>query len=153
MNHTIPVLLLFVAIAVTGIANQLPTVKLVDVYSQSGNKSNSVNNLTAASQVIINIRGITSFTEKNMVALVSTTDDVQAKKVDVDKAVIQAGEENSFSPSKMIDVTIQMNKAIKPNTEVTACVLQLGSTDFNQNVKCNTIFSQVGNMQKIIVPL
>jgi hypothetical protein len=56
----------------------------------------------------------------------------------------------------MIDVSIPMNKPVKPNTEVMACVLQLGSSDYSQRIKCNTVFSQAGNSaepQKIIVPL
>jgi hypothetical protein len=125
-------------------------------YGQSVNNDTSSNNATAGGGFNINIRGISSFTEPNMVALISTENEVQAKKVDLDKAIIQPGEEKSYSPNKMIDVTIQMNKPVKPNTEVMACVLQLGSTDFSQRVKCNTVFSESGNTgepQKIIVPL
>lgn len=72
------------------------------------------------------------------------------------EAVIEPGQEDSFSPSKMIDVTIVMNKQVEPNTEVMACVLQLGSGTFSQNINCNTVFSEGGNPgepQKIIVPL
>ena len=54
---------------------------------------------------------------------------MQVKKVDLDKAIIQPGQEKSFSPSKMIDVNIQMTKPVKPNSE--DCVLQLGSGNFN----------------------
>jgi len=126
-----------------------------NAYGQSVSNGTS-SNVTAGGGFTINIRGISSFTEPNMVALISTEDEVQAKKVDLDKAIIQPGEEQSYSPNKMVDVTIQMNKPVKPNTEVMACVLQLGSTDFNQRVKCNTVFSESGNTgepQKIIVPL
>lgn len=125
------------------------------VYGQSVNETSMVNASTG-SQFIVNIRGISSFTEPNMIALISTDDDVAAKKVDLDKALIQPGQENSFSPSKMIDVRIQMNKPVKPNSEVMACVLQLGDNEFSQRIKCNTVFSQGGNTgepQKIIVPL
>jgi hypothetical protein len=125
-------------------------------YGQSVNNDTSSNNATAGGGFNINIRGISSFTEPNMVALISTENEVQAKKVDLDKAIIQPGEEKSYSPNKMIDFTIQMNKPVKPNTEVMACVLQLGSTDFSQRVKCNTVFSEsrsTGEPQKIIVPL
>jgi hypothetical protein len=118
--------------------------------------NNTSNNMSKGAGFIINIRGISTLTEPNMVALISTEDDVQAKKVDLDKAIIEPGQENSFSPSKTIDVPIQMNKSLKPNSEVMACVLQLGSTDYSQRVKCNTVFAQAGNTnepQKIIVPL
>jgi hypothetical protein len=73
----------------------------------------------------------------------------------LDKAIIQPGQEKSFSPSKMIDVNIQMTKPVKPNSEVTACVLQLGSGNFNQRINCNIVFAQenTGQPQKIIVPL
>jgi hypothetical protein len=130
---------------------------LTTTYSQSVSNETSNNNATAGGAgFTIDIRGISSFTEPNMVALISTENEVQVKKVDLDKAIIQTGEEKSYSPNKMIDVTIQMNKPVKPNTEVMACVLQLGSSDFTQRVKCNTVFSERGNTgepQKIIVPL
>jgi hypothetical protein len=126
-------------------------------YGQSASNETSSNNATAGGAAFtIDIRGISSFTEPNMVALISTENEVQAKKVDLDKAIIQPGEEKSYSPNKMIDVTIQMSKPVRPNTEVMACVLQLGSSDFSQRVKCNTVFSGAGNTAeplKIIVPL
>jgi hypothetical protein len=126
-------------------------------YGQSGSNQTYSKNATAGSDYIINIRGITSMTEPNMVALISTGDDVQAKKVDGDKAIFEPGEDQSaIFPRKMIDVPIHMDKPVKPNTEVMACVLQLGSTDFSQQVKCNTVFSGAGNTSeplKIIVPL
>jgi len=80
----------------------------------------------------------------------------RSKKINLDDAVIEPGQEDSFSPSKMIDVTIVMNKQVEPNTEVMACVIQLGSGIFSQRVNCNTVFSESGNAeepQKIIVPL
>ena len=45
----------------------------------------------------------------------------------------------------MADVTIVMNSKVKANTEVTACVLQLGSGTFSQRINCNTVFSVDGN--------
>jgi hypothetical protein len=151
MVRTIPLFLIAGSILALAVFHSI-----FSVYGQAVNNQTSSNNGTLSSQFIVNIRGISSYTEPNMVALISTENDVQAKKVDVDKAIIESGQENSFSPSKMLDVTIQMNGPVKPNTEVMACVLQLGSTDFNQRVKCNTVFSQSGNTdepQKIIVPL
>ena len=124
--------------------------------SQPTNNDTSITNQSGGSQFIINIRGISSFTEENMAALMSPENDVQAKKIDLADAVIEPGQENSFSPSKMIDVTIVMNKQVEPNTEVMACVLQLGSGTFSQRINCNTVFSEGGNTgepQKIIVPL
>ena len=114
---------------------------LTMAYGQSVNNQTS-SNATLGSQFTVNIRGISSFTEPNMVALISTEDDVQVKKVDGDKeTLIEPGQEDSFSPSKMLDVTIQMNKAVKPNTEVMACnIIQLGNADFSQRVNCNTVF-------------
>jgi hypothetical protein len=129
---------------------------LSQVYSQPTNNDTSIANQSDGSQFIINIRGISSFTEENMAALISTGNDVQAKKIDLGDAVIEPGQENSFSPSKMIDVTIVMNEQLAPNTEVMACVLQLGSGTFSQRINCNTVFSEGGNTgesQKIIVPL
>ena len=84
-------------------------------------------NASSGCPFIVNIRGISSFTEPNLIALISTDNDIAAKKVDLDKALIQPGQENSFSPSKMIDITLQMNKPVKPNSEVMACVLHLRS--------------------------
>jgi hypothetical protein len=129
---------------------------LFQVYGQPNSNDTSVTNKSTGSQFIINIRGISSFTEENMVALISTEDDVQAKKIDLKDAIIEQGQEKSFSPSKAIDVTIVLNKQVAPNTEVMACVLQLGSGTFSQRINCNTVFSDDGSMnepQKIIVPL
>lgn len=129
---------------------------LSQVYGQPTNNDTSIANQSDGSQFIINIRGISSFTEENMAALISTGNDVQAKKIDLGDAVIEPGQENSFSPSKMIDVTIVMNEQLAPNTEIMACVLQLGSGTFSQRINCNTVFSEGGNTgepQKIIVPL
>jgi hypothetical protein len=128
----------------------------IAVNGQITGNNTSGSSMDKSTEFIINIRGISSLTEPNMVALISTEDDVQAKKVDLDKAIIQPGEENSFSPTKTIDVPILMSKTLKPNSEVMACVLQLGSNDYSQQVKCNTVFSQAGSTgepQKIIVPL
>jgi hypothetical protein len=125
------------------------------VYSQPTNNDTAVDS-SSGSQFIVNIRGISSFTEENMAALISTEDDAQVKKIDLTDAVIEPGQEDSFSPSKMIDVTIVMNKQVEPNTEVMACVLQLGSGTYSQQINCNTVFSESGNTgepQKIIVPL
>ena len=131
-------------------------VNLSEIYSQPTVNETSTTNQSTGSQFIVNVRGISSFTEKNMAALVSTENDVQVKKINLDDAVIEPGQEDSFSPSKMIDVTIVMNKQVEPNTEVMACVIQLGSGTFSQRVNCNTVFSESGNAeepQKIIVPL
>ena len=131
-------------------------VNLSQVYSQPTNNDTSVTNQSGRNQFIINIRGISSLTEKNMAALISTENDVQARKIDLSDAVIEPGQEDPFSPNKMIDVTIIMNKQVEPNTEVMACVLQLGSGTFSQRINCNTVFSEGGNTgepQKIIVPL
>jgi len=131
-------------------------VNLSEIYSQPTVNETSTTNQSTGSQFIVNVRGISSFTEKNMAALVSNENDVQVKKINLDDAVIEPGQEDSFSPSKMIDVTIVMNKQVEPNTEVMACVIQLGSGIFSQRVNCNTVFSESGNAeepQKIIVPL
>ena len=131
-------------------------VNLSQVYSQPTNNYTSVTNQSGRNQFIINIRGISSLTEKNMAALISTENDVQAKKIHLSDAVIEPGQEDPFSPNKMIDVTIIMNKQVEPNTEVMACVLQLGSGTFSQQINCNTVYSEGGNTgkpQKIIVPL
>jgi len=130
-----------ILLIVVGISNPLVT-KYVQVYSQSANNDTSLSSTSAGSQFIVNIRGISSFTEPNMVAILSTES--------------EPGQENSFSPLKMADVTIVMNSKVKANTEVTACVLQLGSGTFSQRINCNTVFSVDGNKgepQKIIVPL
>ena len=150
------VLLPFLSIiALVSIANNPLDEKYFEVYSQPTNNDTAVNS-SSGSQFIVNIRGISSFTEENMAALIRTEDDAQVKKIDLNDAVIEPGQEDSFSPSKMIDVTIVMNKQVEPNTEVMACVLQLGSGTYSQQINCNTVFSEGGNTgepQKIIVPL
>jgi hypothetical protein len=90
-----------------------------------------------------------------MIAMISTDNDVQAEKVDLNKVMIEPGQESSILPRKMVDVTISMNKVVQPKSEVRACVIQLGSTDFTQRIKCNIVFAEAnsGEPQKIIVPL
>ena len=116
----------------------------------TNNNSNNSNNF------IINIREISSYTEKDMIALLSSSDEVQVKKVDVSQAEIQPGQEDSFSPNKMIDVPITMNKPIESGSEIYACVIQLGSDSFSQSIKCNIAYASPtasGEPQRIIVPL
>ena len=79
-------------------------VNLSEIYSQPTVNETSTTNQSTGSQFIVNVRGISSFTEKNMAALVSTENDVQVKKINLDDAVIEPGQEDSFSPLKMIDV-------------------------------------------------
>ncbi len=148
-------LFMLIPLIMLSILNTPLIVKHIRVYSQSASNDTSLNNTSVGSQFIVHIRGISSFTEQNMVALLSTDNDVQAEKVDLDKAIIEPGED-SFSPIKMVDVTISMNTKVKSNSEVTACVLQLGSGIFSQRINCNTVFSvdgDTGEPQKIIVPL
>ena len=112
--------------------------------------------LLQAFNFIINIREISSFTETNLIALLSSENEVQVKKVDVSKAVIQAGQEESFSPDKMIDVAITMNEPVEPGSEIYACVIELGTQSFSQSIKCNIAYSTPtasGEPQRIIVPL
>jgi hypothetical protein len=122
--------------------------------SKNTNSSSTINN--GSNNFIINIREISSYTEKNMIALLSSNDEVQIKKVDVSRAEIQPGQEDSFSPNKMIDVPITMNKPIDSGSEIYACVIQLGSDSFSQSIKCNIAYASPtasGEPQRIIVPL
>lgn len=116
MNFTAILLPFFSIIALVSIGSNSLNEKYFEVYGQPTNNDTAVTNSPSGSQFIVNIRGISSFTEENMAALISTEDDIQAQKVDLTKAVIEPGQENSFSPSKIIDVTIVMNKQVEPNT-------------------------------------
>lgn len=143
------------AFALTMVGNSL-LLGSSHTYAQTLSNNTSIQGTNGANQFIVNIRGITMFTEKNMIALISTDNDVQAKRVDLTKVEIEPGQADSYSPRKMVDVTIAMDKPVKPKSEVTACVIQLGSTDFTQSIKCNVVFSEQttpGEPQKIIVPL
>jgi hypothetical protein len=114
------------------------------------------NNTNTSNNFIINIREISSSSEKNMIALLSSNDVVEVKKVDVSKAEIQPGQEDSYAPNKMIDVPITMNKTIESGSEIYACVIQLGSSSFSQSLKCNIAYASPtasGEPQTIIVPL
>ena len=111
MNFTAVLLPLLSIIALVSIGSNSDE-KYFEVYGQPTNNGTAVINSPSGSQFIVNIRGISSFTEENMAALISTEDDVQAQKVDLTQAVIEPGQENSFSPSKLIDVTIVMNKQV-----------------------------------------
>jgi hypothetical protein len=156
MNLRALALSILIPIIMISISNNPLVTKHIQVYGQSASNDSSSSNTSLGSQFIVNIRGISSFTEPNMVVILSTGNDVQAEKVDLDDAVIESGQENSFSPLKMVDVTVVMNTKVKANSEVTACVLQLGSGTFSQRINCNTVFSVDGNTgepQKIIVPL
>ncbi len=83
-----------------------------------GNRLTSTTSNNNSNNFIINIREISSSSEKNMIALLSSNDAVQVKKVDVSKAEIQPGQEDSYSPNKMIDVPITMNKTIESGSEI-----------------------------------
>jgi hypothetical protein len=121
-----------------------------------GNRLTSTTSNNNSNNFIINIREISSSSEKNMIALLSSNDVVEVKKVDISKAKIQPGQEDSYSPNKMIDVPITMNKTIESGSEIYACVIQLGSSSFNQSLKCNIAYASPtasGEPQRIIVPL
>ena len=121
-----------------------------------GNRLTSTTSNNNSNNFIINIREISSSSEKNMIALLSNNDVVEVKKVDISKAKIQPGQEDSYSPNKMIDVPITMNKTIESGSEIYACVIQLGSSSFNQSLKCNIAYASPtasGEPQRIIVPL
>ena len=118
--------------------------------------TNNNNNTNTSNNFIINIREISSSSEKNMIALLSSNDVVEVKKVDVSKAEIQPGQEDSYAPNKMIDVPITMNKTIESGSEIYACLIQLGSSSFSQSLKCNIAYASPtasGEPQRIIVPL
>ena len=138
------------------------SVNSVMAQEQEGESNNSLisptnnNNTNTSNNFIINIREISSSSEKNMIALLSSNDVVEVKKVDVSKAEIQPGQEDSYAPNKMIDVPITMNKTIESGSEIYACVIQLGSSSFSQSLKCNIAYASPtasGEPQTIIVPL
>ena len=138
------------------------SVNLVIAQEQEEDTSNNSltsttnNNTNNSNNFIINIREISSSSEKNMIALLSSNDAVQVKKVDVSRAEIQPGQEDSYSPSKMIDGPITMNKPIESGSEIYACVIQLGSDSFSQSIKCNIAYASPtasGKPQRIIVPI
>jgi len=128
----------------------------IDYDNSNSLISNTTNNTNNSNNFIINIREISSSSEKNMIALLSSNNGVQVKKVDISKAEIQPGQEDSYSPSKMIDVPITMNNTIESGSEIYACVIQLGSSSFSQSIKCNIAYASPtasGEPQTIIVPL
>ncbi len=140
------------------------TMSVNSVIAQEQEEDDSNNSLTSttnnntnnSNNFIINIREISSSSEKHMIALLSSNDAVQVKKVDVSRAEIQPGQEDSYSPSKMINVPITMNKTIESGSEIYACVIQLGSSSFSQSIKCNIAYATPtasGEPQTIIVPL
>jgi hypothetical protein len=135
------------------------SISISSVIAQEKENNNTSSTSTTnnnSNNFIINIREISSYTEKNMIALLSSNNEVQVKKVDVSNAEIQPGQEDSFSPNKMIDIPITMNKAIKSGSEIYACVIQLGSDSFSQSIKCNIAYvspTASGEPQRIIVPL
>jgi hypothetical protein len=123
-----------------------------NIYSQQMNETSFTN----LNDFIINIREISSITDKNLIALLSSENGVQVKKVDLSGAVIQLGQEDSFSPNKMIDVEITMNEPVEPGSEIYACVIELGTDSYSQSIKCNIAYSSPtlsGEPQRIIVPL
>jgi len=147
LSGSIFLIVTFCSISINSVMAQLEDSKNTNSTSTINNNSNNF---------IINIREISSFTEKNMIALLSSNDEVQVEKVDVSKAEIQPGQEDSFSPNKMIDVPITMNKPIESGSEIYACVIQLGSDSFSQSIKCNIAYASPtasGEPQRIIVPL
>ena len=75
------ILSVFTIIAITSFASfgSDSLLRGFEVYSQSVNETSMVN-ASAENQFIVNIRGISSFTEPNMIALISTGDDVAEQK-------------------------------------------------------------------------
>ena len=147
LSSSIFLIITFVAISINSVMAQEEENNNNSSISTTNNNSNNF---------IINIREISSSSEKNMIALLSSNDVVQVKKVDISKAEIQPGQEDSFSPNKMIDVPITMNKTIESGSEIYACVIQLGSSSFSQSIKCNIAYASPtasGEPQRIIVPL
>ena len=148
LSGSIFVLIAFISISINSVIAQ------DDEDSKINNPTSTINN--TSNNFIINIREISSSSEKNMIALLSSNDAVQVKKVDVSRAEIQPGQEDSYSPSKMINVPITMNKPIESGSEIYACVIQLGSSSFSQSIKCNIAYATPtasGEPQTIIVPL
>ena len=82
----------FVAISVNSVIAQ-------EEDDDSNNSLTSTTNNNNSNNFIINIREISSSLEKNMIALLSSNDEVQIKKVDISRAEIQPGQEDSFSPN------------------------------------------------------
>jgi hypothetical protein len=147
LSTSIFLIITFFSISVNSVMAQ-------EAESSNNNSTSTINN--NSNNFIINIREISSYTEKNMIALLSSNDEVQVKKVDLSKAEIQPGQEDSFSTNKMIDVPITMNKPIESGSEIYACVIQLGSDSFSQSIKCNIAYASPtasGEPQRIIVPL
>jgi hypothetical protein len=104
---------------------------------------------------VINVRGITSYNSDKLAVLFTSQNAVQAKLVDKSKAIIQAGEENSFSPNKMVDTILEfpITSGIKSGDEFQACVLSLGQQ--YQSIKCNfgVVNPTESGPQKVIIPL
>lgn len=87
---------------------------IAEAQTDDNEPSSITSNLT---HFIINIREISSSTEENLIALLSSEHDVQIKRVDISEARIQPGEKESFSPNKMIDVPITMIKPVESDSE------------------------------------
>lgn len=125
----------------------------ISVYGQENSTNNA---LYTNLEFIINIREISSYSEKNMIALISTENEVQIKKVDLSKAVIQPGQEDSYSPLKMVDVPITMDNLVKTGSVGYGCVIQLAIDTFSQSIECNIAYASPtasGEPQRIIVVL
>jgi hypothetical protein len=125
----------------------------ISVYGQENSTNNA---LYTNLEFIINIREISSYSEKNMIALISTENEVQIKKVDLSKAVLQPGQEDSYSPLKMVDVPITMDNLVKTGSVVYGCVIQLAIDTFSQSIECNIAYASPtasGEPQRIIVVL
>lgn len=141
-----------VLLSISGILIQ-DLFKIVEAQKDGNDNSLTTSNLT---NFIINIREISSSTEKNLIALLSSENDVQIKRVDISEATIQPGEEDSFSPNKMLDVPITMNKPVESSSEIYACVIELGNDSYSQSIKCNIAYASPtasGEPQRIIVLL
>jgi hypothetical protein len=141
-----------ILLSISGILIQ-DSLLIADAQTNNNKLSSTSSNLT---NFIINIREISSTTEENLIALLSSENDVQIKRVDISEATIQPGEEDSFSPNKMIDVPITMNKPVETDSEIYACIIQLGNDSYSQSIKCNIAYASPtasGEPQRIIVLL
>ena len=147
---------IFLIITFVAISVNLVVAQEEEEKDDNNSSISTTNNINTSNNFIINIREISTSSEKNMIALLSSNDVVQVKKVDVSKAEIQPGQEDSSSPNKMIDVPFTINKTIESGSEIYACVIQLDSSSFSQSIKCNIAYASPtasGEPQRIIVPL
>jgi hypothetical protein len=149
------VLLSFIVVAIFLVASVA-----TPSHAQQANTTNTPTTASSpvgSNSIIVDLRGISSTTSPNLIALVYTGSAVGAQLVDVSKAQPMPNQsEDVLEPLRQISVPVTLNSPIQEDAEVMACIVQLGQGPLDNVITCNVAYANApssGGPQKIIVSM